>query len=265
MRRRAVVILCCLLVLIGGCRRKRRRDTQEHAAVAASPMAPSATPVQTTDSSVPPGWSEPAASEIGVGDITYEKRLLRGFYESKGGYRWSGRTFAVAVDPPQPLARTFLELDFGIPSELINEVKSVTVVGRIEHREIVRRTYTRTGREFLSGEVPLKLLKKTPTVVEVELDKAAKDPDNGRELGLTVVGVNLKHYEDSAVGRDIEAQRSREGYKFLLEKRRLLMPLDKQKRAHEVVSSVAHLDPDALPWCPDREKPIGSVDVSGDY
>ena len=37
------------------------------------------------------------ASEIAIGDPVYQPVLLRGFYESEGGWRWTARKFAVAI------------------------------------------------------------------------------------------------------------------------------------------------------------------------
>ena len=156
MRVPAAAFLCCFLVLSAGCRRK------QPPAAAGQPAAP-------------------MIYELPVGDRTYEDRLLRGFYESVGAWRWTARRFAVSLDAPPPLeARTLLELDFTVPSELLNEARTVTLTASVNGKQVGKRTYAKTGRYEILLEVPQSLLRQTPAQVEFELDKAVKDPSNGR-------------------------------------------------------------------------------------
>ena len=168
-------------------------------------------------------------SDFVVGDRVYEKRLLRGFYEPNGGWRWTARKFAVSLDVPQPVAPMFLEMDFNLPSEVMSQVSKVTLIARVNQREIARNTYNKADRYYFSHNVPLEALKKTPAEIEFEVDKSIKDQEHGgRELSMIVVGLGLKYYEEPKVGPEREAQLAREGYKELLAQRKLIMPLDKQ-------------------------------------
>lgn len=171
----------------------------------------------------------PKFSDVGVGDKMFENRLLKGFYESAGGWRWTGRVFAVSLDVPQPVAPTNLELDFNLPVEVMNQVPRVTLIARVNHKEVARKVYDKEGRYYFQSSVPLPALQTTPAEVEFEVDRTIKDPDHGgRELGLIVVGIGLKHVDESVTGPNKEAQLAREGYKELLLRRRMTMPVEKQ-------------------------------------
>lgn len=215
MRKPNFAVVLGLLAVCAGCHR------------GAPPNPPAA--AQKEAAKAPPQPEEdPTVSEVAVGEKTSEKRLLRGFYESHGGWRWSGRVFAVSVDVPQPVADTFVELDFGIPGELMDQVKDVTIVGRVNGKQVLTQKYDKKGRYFLTARIPQPLLAKTPVEVEFELDSGFKDPANGRELGLNVVGVSLKQYEQSVLGREEEAKLSRNAFLKMLQARRLTMPVEKQ-------------------------------------
>ncbi len=227
-----VVSLCCLAVFGAAC--NRRHKSTERQAEAAPTTAPSGTPAAgasaTPAASAPLDESyAPKVSDLRVADKVYEKRLLRGFYETNGGWRWTARKFAVSLDVPQPLAPMYLEMDFNLPNEVMNQVPAITLITRVNHKEIARNNYTKADRYYFSNKVPLELLKKSPVEIEFETDKSIKDPaHDNREEALIVVGLGLKYYEEPKVGPEREAQLAREGYKELLAQRRLMMPLDKQ-------------------------------------
>lgn len=234
MSRKTTAFLCCLAAICVGCHRKQPSAPKEQPAAQqpapaapAAPSAPSATPA-------PPQQAGPdEISEIGLGDKTFADRLLRGFYEPNGSWRWTRRVFAVSLDIPKPEARTYVDLDFTLPTELMNDTGPVTLIARVNGQEVGRRSYARTGRYYLMYETPLALLhKKSPAVVEFELDKAAKDPSNGRELGLIAVGTALRHYEETEIGRDTLLRRTHKGYQELLKLRQQKMPL---KTQHELM------------------------------
>jgi cephalosporin hydroxylase len=171
----------------------------------------------------------PMVFELTVADPAFKDRLLRGFYEGSEAWRWTGRQFAVSLDAPPPLdANTFVVLDFTVPDELISGVHEVTVTAQVNGQRIGSQKYTAAGRYFLQFNVPPALLKQSPAEVEFDLDHVAKDPANGRELGLIVVGVSLHHPEETVVDRDAATQLARQGYLQLLKKRKLQLPIEKQ-------------------------------------
>src|SRR5512140_1073670 len=76
--------------------------------------------------------ARPKVYELQVADRLSGDRLLYGFYDGAEGWRWTARKFAVSIDaPPPPDAPTYLDLDFNVPSELIEEVHEVTLTVRV--------------------------------------------------------------------------------------------------------------------------------------
>jgi cephalosporin hydroxylase len=112
------------------------------------------------------------------------------------------------------------------------------VTARVNGQVVGSQKYTASGRYFLQFSVPPALLKKSPAEVEFELDHAAKDPANGRDIGLIVVNVRLNHPDETVLNRDSATQLARQGYLQLLKQRQAKLPIEKQnelmKLFHEV-------------------------------
>jgi cephalosporin hydroxylase len=102
----------------------------------------------------------------------------------------------------------------------------------VNRQQVGKQRYEKAGRYYLHLNVPVSAVAQTPALVEFELDKAAKDSANGRELGLIVVGVSLVHPETAVVDRQAATERARQGYLQLLKERDLQMPPAKQ---HELM------------------------------
>jgi hypothetical protein len=171
----------------------------------------------------------PMVYELSVADKLFENRLLSGFYEASGGWRWTARTFSVSLDVPPPLdAPTTLLLDLTAPRELMEAVKTVSLTARMKGQLLGRRTYQEEGRYLLQLDVPRKAAATSPATVEFELDKAAKDITTGRELGVIVVGITLKHSDDAAVDRSTATTIARQGYLQMIKRRQIEMPVEKQ-------------------------------------
>lgn len=178
-----------------------------------------------------------AAGEIDIGDPVYEPLLLRGFYESEGGWRWTARRFAISLTAPPGKELGLLALDFNLPIEM-RPVFPVTMTARVNGVEVGRRRYTRIGRYQFTAVVPNGILEKHPAEVEFELDKSVRLADRNRELGVIAMSASLSHTSDAGFDRNAEILRARQGYQYLLAKRDLLVPPGKQqelmKLFHEV-------------------------------
>ena len=84
--------------------------------------------------------------QMGVVDPGIQARLLGGFDEIHGGWRWTAAKFVVSLDVPadRPI---YLVLDAGVPRELLIENKAVTLIARINgHVIITGRRYDRSPR-----------------------------------------------------------------------------------------------------------------------
>jgi cephalosporin hydroxylase len=218
------IALFCLASITTACKSTRTPTTTTGSAATTTAPGPTA-PAAASDADP----YAPKVSDFVVGDTVFEKRLLRGFYESGKGWRWVARNFAVSLDVPQPLAPMFLEMDFAYPIELFSQAPKITVVARVNQHEVARQTYDKSGRYYLKANVPMEALQKTPALIEFDVDKSVKDPaHDGREESLIVVGLGLKYVNEPALSPERVAQLAHEGYKQLLAERRLSMPAEKQ-------------------------------------
>jgi cephalosporin hydroxylase len=176
-------------------------------------------------------------SVIAIGDRGFERRLLRGFYESTGAWRWTARVFAASLDPPPSGRDAYLELDCDLPRELMTEARTITLAARVNGREVGRQTYNSTGRRIFASRVPLGALDRKPAVVEFELDKSARDRTSGRELGLIALNVGLKELEETTEYNEVQSRIAREGYRKMMDQRHLGVPqaqeLEMMKLFHE--------------------------------
>jgi cephalosporin hydroxylase len=136
---------------------------------------------------------------------------------------------SVSLDVPPPVdAPTELNMDFAVPSELMTAVHEVTVTARVNGGEVGKQKYTEDGRQYRTYPVPAALLKKHPVTVEFELDRWGKDPSTGRDIGLIVVGVSLRHPDTTVIEHEAATELARQGYTELLKRRQLQMSTSQQ-------------------------------------
>ena len=187
-------VLCCLAFAGAGCRRKEPQTR------------PAATPGLVT--------------RVAIREPDQRARLRRGFYDPGDEWCWTARVFAVSLDVPRTDRSLFLVLDFSLAEELMNQYRDVTLRARVNGIEIGRKTYNREGRYEFVSQAPEPALGKRPAEIEFELDKSAKDPINGRDLGLIFVSVAFLEYEETPQYRREQMETAREGYRKLLDGRR---------------------------------------------
>jgi len=166
----------------------------------------------------------PTISEIPIGDQSLERRLLRGFYESTGAWRWTARVFAVSLDPPPPGKDTYLELDFDLPHEVMNAVRIITLTARVNGMEVGRQTYNTMGRRIFARRVPDTALHRRPTEVEFELNREIRDQNRGRNLGLIALNAGLVELEGTTAYHEAESRLARDGYAQIVQRRNLRLP-----------------------------------------
>ena len=211
-----------LAMISAGCRRAPRAQKSDQAQTRA------------VSDTKPPQASEPGpgllkTSEIVVSDRLYRDRLLRGFYGGTEGWKWTSRECAVSLDVPPPLdAPTELEVDFNITTELITAVHEVTLTVRVNGGEVGKEKYTGEGRHNPTYPIPAALLKQNPAVVEFQLDRWGRDPQSGRDIGLILVALSLKHPETAVMSHDTASELAQRGYAQLLQRRQLQIPQAQQ-------------------------------------
>ena len=202
---RAVLTILCLVLMGSGCNRHRH--------------------------------PQPPVSEILLSDGQHQDRILRGVYPGEGLWRWTAPSFAFKLDPPAAKA-TFLELDFTVPQELMEKNPSVTLVAKINGVEVARRNYRKADRYLLASKVPPEALKRLPAEVEFAVDQSVADPGKGRTLGLIVVSVGLKEFEQTAEFRDAQLAESHQAYEKVLKQRDLQIPVEKQRELMKLFHSL---------------------------
>lgn len=162
----------------------------------------------------------------------HKDRILRGIYPGEGGWRWTAAVFAFRLDPPPAAVPAYLEMDFTVPSELLERTPSVTVVAKVNGVEAGRQTYRQAGPYTFACRPPASALIRLPADVEFSADHSFTDPATSRSQSLIVVSAGLKEYEQTAEFRDAELAKSRKAYEAVLKQRDLQIPLEKQ---HEIM------------------------------
>src|SRR5690349_1166029 len=80
-------------------------------------------------------------TSIDMGSVSEPKRLLRGFSPGDRFWKWTQRTFAVALDRPQALgSTTYFEMDFNLPHETLPQSGEAAVTVRANGLEVCRKT-----------------------------------------------------------------------------------------------------------------------------
>jgi len=189
-----IAVLCCLAFAGAGCRRQQPQPR------------PAATPGLVT--------------RVAIREPGQRARLRRGFYEPGEEWCWTARVFAVSLDVPRTDRSLFLVLDFSLAEELMSQYRDVTLMARVNGIEIGRKTYNRAGRYEFVSQAPEPALGKRLAEIEFELDKSARDPLNGRDLGLIFVSAALLEYEETPQYRAEQMETARQGYRKLIDGRR---------------------------------------------
>ena len=167
-------------------------------------------------------------AEISIGTPAKKDRLLRGFYQGTAQWGWTGRTFAVLLDVPPRDEKTYVELDFTVPEELVRVTGPVVLTAKVNGIEAGKQRYDAVGRYVFSRLVPVQALERSPAEVQFELDKSAPDSGLGHETAVIAVSAALKQYTESAGFREERAQAARAGYAKVIQERNLRIPVEKQ-------------------------------------
>jgi len=165
-------------------------------------------------------------SEVDVAAPATQARLLRGFYPAIPDvrWRWTSRVFAFSLDAPPLEREVYLEFEYGLPEELVNEVGGVTLIGTVNGIEVGRETYYRAGHYVFTHYVPVRALTKTPAEVVFELDRSAALPGDGRIIGVNALAAGFKRFENTTTYRVNKTLLARQGYNATVEHLQLQLP-----------------------------------------
>jgi tRNA (mo5U34)-methyltransferase len=125
-------------------------------------------------------------------------RLVSGWHEDEGGWRWTAGEFAVEIprhplDSP-PAARKRLEFRFALNSAVAAALGGVTLRARIGDLELGAHMFQGAGEYVYSAEIPAPASRRAPANdsaealrIDFALDRAFHPgPPDRRELGLQV-------------------------------------------------------------------------------
>ena len=184
---------------------------------------------------VPVGAEQPAPVpqevlyELNLGENVEASRLLHGLYDSEGAWRWTARTFSVSLDRPQAESPVYVELEFALAKTLMDQFGDVTLTARANGFNVGAETYDKDGNYLFTKPLPSQAIKGDRIEVEFELDKAKESTSPGdRELGLIAISVALKGFESTKSYGNDQLTMAVEGYREIIRKRDLRLPLEKQ-------------------------------------
>ena len=143
-------------------------------------------------------------------------RIVRGIYPGSEPWRWTAPDFAFRLDPPGGGA-TVVELDVTIPTELIARTGPNGIIAKVNGVEVGRKSYARDGRDLFSCKVPRQALETRPALVEFSLEHATTH--EGRQIGVIVVGVALKDYEQSREFKEAQLKEAHQAYQRVVRER----------------------------------------------
>ncbi len=176
-------------------------------------------------------------TEIDLMSNGHEERLIRGLYPLQEKLRWTKPSFALSLDAPRTERPIFLELQFFLTAELMETAHTVTLIVTVNGVEIGRETYHKDGRYIFTRYVPRRALA-SKSVVEVEMDRSASMPENGRLIGLLAASAGLKEYEGTVEYRENQVWLAREGYRNAAEQRRLQITPEKELELRKLYASL---------------------------
>jgi hypothetical protein len=169
-----LTLIPALLLAPAGCKRKRRQQA---------------------------GADEPVmglATVLNMPDPRIAPQLVRGFHPVEGNaWRWTAGQFAVLLKPPAgaEIKGATLVFKFTIPGTVIEQLKPLTLSASVSGTALPPETYSASGDQTYSREVPGTALKGDSVTVEFALDKHL--PPQGmdqRELGVvaSMIGFEAK-------------------------------------------------------------------------
>jgi hypothetical protein len=135
------------------------------------------------------------ASIVNMADPRTAVQLTRGFHVVEGdAWRWTMKTFSVALRPPQNSGKSGAKLlmRFAIPEALINRLGPMTLSARVNGVDVGSQTFSKPGDGVFERDVPAKALDAEVVIVDFALDKAmAPGEQDSRELGVVATSIGL--------------------------------------------------------------------------
>jgi cephalosporin hydroxylase len=149
--------------------------------------------------------------EVNVTEARSQPRLLRGFQEDQRGWRWTGQSFAVSLDLPPDRSR-FLVLNAGLPGELFDGGRAVTLKARVNGKVVGSKSFAHRENFVWSLPIPDGQLGGSPAEVAFELDRPFLDHITGQARGMMLISVAVSNLDVSASASQRLAEATRANY-----------------------------------------------------
>jgi hypothetical protein len=139
-------------------------------------------------------------SVVQVANPAVSGQILHGFHAvENNSWRWSMRTFAVSLRPPQTTATTatFLEMKFSVPDAILPHIRGASLAASVEDAQLPPVRIESAGAQTYRQRVPQRALEeggraRESVTVEFSLDHAVQAGKlDSRELGLVVTQIGL--------------------------------------------------------------------------
>lgn len=136
-------------------------------------------------------------STVHVADPRAYPQMVEGFHDLEAeSWRWTGRRFAVLLEPPPPVPmhEPSLEFRFSVPAPIIAAVGAITLTATLNGIELGSETFsTATNDVLFTRKVPARLMDDKPVRVEFQLDKVlGPTAQDERELGVIAFSIGLQ-------------------------------------------------------------------------
>jgi FkbM family methyltransferase len=132
-------------------------------------------------------------SLVQMSDVTASAQLIRGFQNiEQNAWRWTGRKFTVALQPPAGTNKTGGQLvfQFHIPDASIQQLHSITISAKIGDSALAPETFSTPGKHEYRRDVPASILSQGLVTVDFSVDKVLTT--NGVEYGVVATAVGLE-------------------------------------------------------------------------
>ncbi len=135
------------------------------------------------------------ASTIHMGNPRAERQLVSGFYGiENAAWRWTARTFAVALRPPAGAKAHggVLQMRLTVPPPVTEKLGPVTLSASVAGTPLAPETWSAPGDYTYRRDLSAALLQSDSVRIDFQLDKAiAPTAVDQRELGIIILTIAL--------------------------------------------------------------------------
>jgi hypothetical protein len=136
------------------------------------------------------------ASQVNVADPKAAPQLVKGFHETEGNaWRWTKGKFSVTLHPPlnAPQKGATLVVKLSIPDLVMQRLQSITLSANVNGVPIPGETFSKSGDQVYSKDVPASALSGDAVTIEFSLDKfLPPGAVDRRELGIVVSSIGFE-------------------------------------------------------------------------